>query len=152
MVAPYQIRPARSTDAARCLPIERASFSDPWSEAGFLEALEAPVGFGLVAERNREILGYVVGRAVAGEGEILNLAVAPEARRAGVGRALLDAALELLARRGSREVYLEVRVSNLAARRLYEAAGFRVVGVRPRYYRRPLEDALVLSRPLPRPA
>jgi len=65
---------------------------------------------------------------------------------------LLEAALDLLVRRGGREVFLEVRVSNLAARRLYEAAGFRVVGVRPRYYRRPVEDALVLRRALAPPA
>jgi ribosomal-protein-alanine N-acetyltransferase len=132
--------------------IERVSFSDPWSEAGFVEALETPAGFGLVAERDGELLGYVVGRVVAGEGEILNLAVAPGVRRTGVGRALLEAALDLLVRRGGREVFLEVRVSNLAARRLYEAAGFRVVGVRPRYYRRPVEDALVLRRALAPPA
>ncbi len=152
MVAPCRIRPAQSADARRCVAIERVAFSDPWSEAGFLEALETPAGFGLVAERDGELVGYVLGRIAAGEGEILNLAVAPTARRAGVGRALLDAALDLLVRRGGREVFLEVRASNLPARRLYEAAGFRVVGVRPRYYRRPVEDALVLRRALAPPA
>jgi ribosomal-protein-alanine N-acetyltransferase len=152
MDVPFRIRSARSADAGRCLAIEQVSFSDPWSEAGFVEALETPVGFGLVAERDGEILGYVVGRVVAGEGEILNLAVAPGVRRTGVGRALLEAALDHLVRHGGREVFLEVRVSNLAARRLYEAAGFRVVGVRPRYYRRPVEDALVLRRALAPPA
>ena len=89
-------------------------------------------------------VGYLVGRDVAGSGEILNLAVAPEHRRAGLARALLAEGLKLLSSRGAEEVFLEVRSSNTAALELYRAAGFRPVGMRADYYRNPREDALVL--------
>jgi [ribosomal protein S18]-alanine N-acetyltransferase len=149
---PCQIRPALGADAARLGPIERASFSDPWSEAAFREALATPIGFGFIAEEQGVLRGYLIGRLVAEEAEILNLAVDAAARRRGIGSALLDAALEYCAERGGAEVFLEVRHSNAAAQQLYLAAGFRVVGVRPSYYRRPTEDALVLRRAVPPPA
>ena len=80
----------------------------------------------------------------ADEGEILNLAVVPAGRRRGLGHALVHRILETLASRGARAIYLEVRESNAPARRLYAAHGFREVGRRKQYYRRPIEDAIVL--------
>lgn len=103
-----------------------------------------------MAEREGEIIGYVVAREAAGTGEILNLAVAPSHRRAGVARALLEAGLAALKRRQVDEVFLEVRVSNEAAQSLYRDAGFLPVGRRRSYYRNPVEDALVLRRALGR--
>lgn len=102
----------------------------------------------LVAERVDELVGYVVGREVAGTGEILNLAVAPGARRHGLGRRLLEAGVDALAARGAEEIFLEVRESNLGARALYASAGFRPVGQRSGYYRYPSENAVVLRLPL----
>ena len=84
----------------------------------------------------------------ADEGEILNLGVAPAHRRCGVGRALAIATLEQLSAAGVRQVFLEVRESNVAARRLYEALGFREVGRRDGYYRRPREAAVILRVPI----
>ena len=75
---------------------------------------------------------------------VLNLAVAPEFRRRGIGGALLDAGLSALQRRRVEEVFLEVRESNHSAQALYLAYGFRAVGQRAAYYRNPREDALVL--------
>jgi ribosomal-protein-alanine N-acetyltransferase len=89
-------------------------------------------------------VGYLVARAAADEGEILNVSVAPPHRRRGLARALTRHALERLAARGVAAVYLEVRESNVAARRLYESLGFAIVGRRAKYYRRPEESALVL--------
>ena len=123
--------------------IERAAFSDPWSAAQLRECLAPGVDF-LVAVRGDAVAGYAVAVHAADEGEILNLCVAPAARRAGLGRALVRALLDCLARRGARAAYLEVRDSNQAARRLYERAGFTPVGRRRGYYRRPAEDAIVL--------
>ena len=80
----------------------------------------------------------------ADEGEILNLAVAPPGRRRGLGRALVRGVLDALTSRGARAIYLEVRESNAPARALYAAHGFREVGRRKQYYRRPVEDAIVL--------
>jgi ribosomal-protein-alanine N-acetyltransferase len=98
----------------------------------------------LVAVDGRDVTGYVVARAMADEGEILNLAVIAGRQRRGVGRALVRAALADLGARGARTVYLEVRESNDAARRLYEGLGFEVLARRRDYYRRPVEAALLL--------
>jgi ribosomal-protein-alanine N-acetyltransferase len=144
MDAPYRIRSAAAADAAGLVAIERRAFSDPWSEASFREALTSAWTFGLVAETGRGLAGYFIGREVAGTGEVLNLAVAPEFRRRGIGGALLDAGLSAFQRRNVEEVFLEVRESNRSAQALYLAYGFRAVGQRSAYYRNPREDALVL--------
>ena len=81
MDAPYRIRSAVPADATGLVAIERRAFSDPWSEASFHEALTSAWSFGLVAETGRGLAGYLIGRDVAGTGEVLNLAVAPEHRR-----------------------------------------------------------------------
>lgn len=143
-----RVRPAWPADAPVLAALERRCFSDPWSAESFREALSTELSFGLVAESGGEIAGYMIGRVILGTGEILNLAVAPEWRRLGIGRQLLDAALEALSVRGADEVFLEVRESNAGALALYQAAGFRPVGQRTGYYRSPREDALVLRSAL----
>ena len=77
MDAPCRIRSATPADVAALGAIERRAFSDPWSDVSFREALTSPWTFGLVAETGRGVAGYLVGREVAGTGEVLNLAVAP---------------------------------------------------------------------------
>jgi len=144
MDAPWQIRPARSADGDRLAVIERRCFGDPWSAAAFEDIFRSSTGHGVVAVRREEVVGYLVGRVVAGEGEILNLAVVPEERRQGLGQRLLEAGLAALAGAGAREILLEVREHNLPALDLYQRRGFRPVGLRPRYYRNPVEDAIVL--------
>lgn len=123
--------------------LERAVFSDPWTAGQLRECLGHGVEF-LVAERAGRVLAYAVAMCAADVGDILNLCVAPDARRAGIGRVLVRALLARLAARGVRAAYLEVRDSNQAARRLYEGMGFEEVGRRRGYYRRPVEDAIVL--------
>lgn len=145
----WLIRPARVADAARIAPLERRCFGDPWSVAAFEEVFAFPLGIGLVAERDGEVGGYLVARAVVGEGEIMNLAVAPEYRREGLGRRLLAAGLEALRGRGVHQVHLEVRQGNEAAQALYRRQGFEPVGRRAGYYRNPVEDAIVLRLALP---
>lgn len=152
MDGPYRIRSAILADAAALVAIERQCFSDPWSEASFREALSSPWTFGLTAQTTRGVGGYLVGREMAGTGEVLNLAVAPEFRRRGIGGALLRAGLGALRHRKVGEVFLEVRESNHSAQALYLAHGFRPVGQRSAYYRNPKEDALVLRLALEQPA
>jgi len=94
------------------------------------------------------VLGYVVSWYVVDEAEIANLAVANDVRRAGVGARLLDHALDIAKERHSHVVFLEVRESNGGARALYASRGFEVAGRRAKYYRKPVEDALVLRREL----
>ena len=102
----------------------------------------------LLAEDAEGLAGYVLGRVVVDQAEILSIAAAPRCRRSGIGRRLLDTVLATMVERGAISVWLEVRVSNVAARALYEAAGFVATGLRRDYYRQPLEDALVLRREL----
>jgi ribosomal-protein-alanine N-acetyltransferase len=144
MDARYRIRPAALADAAGLAAIERRCFSDPWSEVAFQEALSSEWTFTLVADSGRGSAGYLIGREAAGSGEILNLAVAPEFRHRGIGRALLEDGLAAFRGRSASEVFLEVRESNHSAQALYRARGFRPVGQRAAYYRNPREDALVL--------
>ena len=140
----YRIRSAILADVDALVAIERRAFSDPWSVASFREALTSPWTFGLVGLTTRGIAGYLIGREVAGTGDVLNLAVAPEHRRRGVGGGLLAAGLAAFRRRHVTEVFLEVRESNHSAQALYLAHGFRPVGQRAAYYRNPREDAVVL--------
>ena len=143
------IRRIRPDDAPALAAAERDCFPDPWSEAGIRETLQDETVVGFLSEGAGRLAGYLLTRTIAGESEILNLAVLPRFRRRGVGRELLARGLEEVARREARAVFLEVRESNEAARNLYLGAGFRPVGVRPSYYRRPVENALVLRRDLP---
>ena len=144
MDARYRIRRARAVDAPRIAALERRWFGDPGSDAGSRAAMEAAWSCGRGAAEPGTVIGYLVGRDVAGTGEVLNLAIDPTRRRLGIARALLDEGLDELGSRGATEVFLEVRESNRPARQLYEDAGFRPVGMRAKYYRNPSEDALVL--------
>jgi [ribosomal protein S18]-alanine N-acetyltransferase len=152
MDAPYRIRSAILADVAAMVAIERRAFGDPWSEGSFREALTSPWTFGLVGQTGRGVMGYLVAREVAGTGEVLNLAVAPESRRRGLGGALLRAGIGALRHRRVTEIFLEVRESNRSAQALYLSHGFRPVGQRASYYRNPKEDALVLRLALEQPA
>jgi len=143
------IEPVEEEDLEAIVAIERAAFSDPWSMQSFRDAHAHPaVHFVLARGDDGLVVGYVVAWLVADEGEIANLAVAPEGWGSGIGARLLDAALEAAAARGIANVYLEVRDSNERARRLYRSRGFEEVGRRRGYYRRPAEDAIVLRRTL----
>lgn len=152
------IRAASERDLDRMAAIERVSFSDPWSSDAFAQALRLSHVRCLIAESAvpadgggngaGAMLGYVVALIVDEEGEIADLAVAPSARRQGVGGILLDRMAAEAAECGVRTVYLEVRESNVAALGLYRSRGFAPVGRRRGYYRRPPEDALVLRREL----
>jgi ribosomal-protein-alanine N-acetyltransferase len=140
------IRRATGGDLDRIVAIERQSFSDPWSRSSFASLVDDPRVLFAVASsaETGAVIGYAVTWIVVDEAEIANLAVTPSERGAGVGAALLDTAIAAAAARGVRAIFLEVRDSNAAARALYASRGFTQVGRRRRYYRRPVEDALVL--------
>jgi len=122
--------------------IEQRVFADPWSTQDFEDCVSYALF--LIAEAEDKVVGYTVALEAADEGEILNLAVAENGRRRGLGRALVEAIVGALTARGVRQVYLEVRESNAPARALYASFGFKEVGRRKGYYRRPVEDAMVL--------
>ena len=145
------IRPAEEGDLDAIVAIERTSFSDPWPRGAFLSLIRRDDAHVLVAVPDAPgpagappLLGYAIAWFIVGEGEVGNVAVHPDARGLGIGARLLDEALAEARRREAEVVFLEVRESNDAARRLYESRGFVEVGRRRRYYRRPDEDALVM--------
>jgi len=146
-----RIELARDEDVPAIAAIERRVFSDPWSERSFRDVLAHPaMYFVCVREPKADdyadecVRGYVVAWFAGGQGEIANLAVEESARGRGLGSALLDAALDEARGHGTEEVFLEVRSSNVRARELYQSRGFVEVGRRRRYYRRPVEDAIML--------
>lgn len=119
----------------------------PWSAADFSSFLADPLCF-LLVEGDA---GFLLGRAVAGEAELLTLAVSPDARRRGLGRKLVSRFLYQARLRGAETAFLEVSAENAAAVALYESAGFLRTGRRAGYYRAPdgtRIDALVLQRDL----
>jgi ribosomal-protein-alanine acetyltransferase len=129
------VRPASEADLGAIARIQAAApTASQWEPAGYL-AYEC-----CVAVVEDEVVGFVVSRTVFGETEILNVAVAAEFRRRGLGRALMA---DLLGRR-SGAFFLEVRESNVPAQRFYNSLGFRVAGNRRGYYHSPPEPAVVM--------
>jgi len=110
--------------------------------------LAAPAFGALVAEADGRVVAFLGYQLAADELSVIQLAVAPEARRKGTARALLEAVMALGTARGASACYLEVRAGNKAGRRLYDGLGFDIVEERPGYYRSPPDDALVLARAL----
>ena len=115
-----------------------------WPASSLADTFEHHPAHFLVGRQGKDIAGFISGRRVRDEAEILNLAVKPPSRRQGVGKALVQALLEVFSAEGVVQVFLEVRESNAAAITIYRGLGFRQIGKRERYYRDPVEAALVL--------
>lgn len=141
-----QIEAMRTGDLPEVEAIERASFTTPWPPNAYRSELEDNrLASYLVARVEGRVVGYAGMWLMVDEAHITTFAVHPGWRRRRIGERLLLAMLDLAAARRAREATLEVRVSNLAARRLYEKYGFRPVGIRPRYYSDDGEDAIVMT-------
>lgn len=149
---PPAVRTARPADLPAMVRIERTSFPIPWSEGAFRTVMRRPDARLIVADRAGEVVGYAAAWFAADEAELGDLAVHPDRRRQGVGTRLVEAVVAEARRREARHLFLQVRESNRGAIRLYRGSGFRKVGRRPRYYRSPTEDALVLLRPVGPPS
>ena len=142
----YSIRAARRSDVPLLAAIEADSFSDPWPRSAFSDALNMPSARVTVAVDRLDMPGgYCMLMTAADQGEVVNLAVAKRAQRQGLAGRLLDDALQFATQAGVVSVFLEVRVSNEAARALYRSRTFQEIGRRKGYYQRPAEDALVLQ-------
>ena len=143
--ARVHLRPVRPDDVPVVAAIERRVFSDPWPEAFFLGELRSPMIYARIVEHQERVAGYSLAWLGEGSGHLGNLAVVPEMRRRGVARALMNDLLERAETLGVDSLALEVRVSNFAAQWLYRGYGFRVAGLRRRYYRDTGEDGLVME-------
>lgn len=136
----YSLRPIGAERAEECERLHAASFALPWSKIDFESYLTDPhiLADGAVRQGGRmaTLGGFILSRLLPPDAEILTFAVDPKRRGAGVGRRLLEYHLENLERGGARLVFLEVGEDNAAALKLYERAGFKVIGRRDNYYRR----------------
>lgn len=145
-----EIRPLRADDAAAVAEIlSHSPEAVFWPEASVKEVLEWRGILGLAWEAVGRVAGFLIGRQIGEEAEVLNLAMEPERRRKGEGGALLRAAVAEFHRRGVKRVFLEVRESNAPGIAFYEKHGFAEAGRREGYYRDPNEAAVVMERKLP---
>ena len=135
----YEIVTMEAVHVPQIAALEKAVFPDPWSERSVASELDNPLSLWLVAQAGDVVLGYVGSQSVMGEADMMNLAVAPAARRQGLARALMTALIRGL-------TALEVRASNGPAKMLYESMGFVQVGRRPGYYLSPKEDGDILRK------
>jgi ribosomal-protein-alanine N-acetyltransferase len=141
----FEIRTFRNDDLNQVMAIEKASFSDPYSEP-FFWWLKLQVRENFIVAEAEKIVGYAISEIRGGRGHIISMAVSPDCRRAGVGGALLRESITRLAPK-VKKIYLEVRPGNEAAIMLYQKFSFRkTLEVRKRYYPDG-EDALVMARP-----
>lgn len=128
--------------------LEQLCFAEPWSESA-LELLCREGGLGVVIpadDANETAKAYGGMTLVLDEGSITNIAVRPDMRRKGLGRAVVKALIEQAHTLGISDIYLEVRVSNEAAIALYRTLGFAIVGTRKGFYKHPAEDAFTMHR------
>jgi ribosomal-protein-alanine N-acetyltransferase len=135
----------RDKDVPFVAALEAENFSMPWSGQAFADVLRREDVIFLVACEGERILGYVGVYCSLDEGEITNVCVAGAARRQGIANLLLTQLFGRLVARGILRVFLEVRVSNTPAIRLYEKLGFSVAGTRRDFYENPREDAYVMA-------
>ena len=138
--------PMTEAHVAQVAALEQVCFSDPWSENSVRSELENPLSTWLIALEGETVLGYVGSQTVLDEADIMNVAVAPDHRRQGIARLLLERLEEALRARNVHSLTLEVRASNEPAKALYASLGYVQVGRRPNYYFKPREDALILRK------
>jgi len=140
------VRSMVAEDVDAVVSIETEAFSSPWRRETFLELVDRPgLEFLVVEDGEAGIIGYAVLWCILDQGELANMAITPGFRGRGLGSFLLSRIMDLARERGVQTVYLEVRVSNKSAVRLYTQFGFVDVGVRRAYYEHPREDARVMK-------
>ena len=131
------------------LEIERLSFPNPWQESSFrgeIANLHISYPSVIIFRPQEKIIGYVIFWLVGEEAQISNLALHPDFQGLGIGQSVLKQILAVMRKMDAKQVILEVRPSNQAARILYEKNGFTILGVRRGYYQNPPEDAIVMSK------
>jgi len=140
------IEEMKEVDLDQIVAIERRSFVAPWTKRLFRETMSFPLSFNLVVRKkvDNRVVGYANFYVIGSEVQVLNIAVDPDSRKKGYAAGLLGYAIGVLSADKVEDFFLEVRVSNTDAIRLYEGFGFIKVGVRKKYYTETNEDALVM--------
>lgn len=142
MTMNWEIKSATTDDVAALVKIEEACFSVPWSAQSLRESLQNEASRFYLALADGEPAGYIGVQIFSGEGYVTNVAVLPAYRRQGIARALVKRTMK----NEMEFLTLEVRESNAPAIQLYTSLGFETVGKRPRFYREPEEDALLMTK------
>lgn len=141
----YTIIPMNKSHISAVANIEKVCFASPWTEEGIAEELENSLAHFLVAV-GEEVMGYIGVHEICGEGSITNVAVLPNFRCNGIGKALVSAAINGAKERNCEFITLEVRKSNFPAISLYSSLGFEQVGLRKNFYSSPTEDAVLMTK------
>jgi len=142
------LRPMTVGQVGAVMAIEVAAYAFPWSRGNFIDSLAAGYPARVLVDGSDDLLGYFVAMSGVDEMHLLNITVAPAVQGRGHARGLFDALVAICREQRARELWLEVRASNVHARALYEHLGFAQVGRRKGYYPAPLgrrEDAIVMS-------
>ncbi len=140
------LRPMQHDDLDEIMRIEPVIYEYPWTRGNFIDSIKA--GYSCwVMQQNQEIIGYAVLMMVLDEAHLLNLSVARGFQGKGLGRSLLEHMMQIGRKHGGSNIFLEVRVSNLKAIRLYESVGFNEMAIRRNYYpaRNGREDAVLMG-------
>jgi ribosomal-protein-alanine N-acetyltransferase len=140
------IREMTVADLPRVVYLEKLIFPDPWPESAFVEQITETGWGALTAEADDTAIGYACYYIVADEAHLTNIAVDPAYRRKSVASQLLERILQVAQKNRCEYLLLEVRAGNIEARVFYERYGFTLLYRRPKYYRHPVEDALVMVR------
>jgi ribosomal-protein-alanine N-acetyltransferase len=138
-------------DIPSILEIENVSFQTPWRFSTFSgEIVNKGISFPYVIVHRivERVIGYIIYWKIQEEVQISNFALHPDFRGKGIGEAVMRRIIKAIQRDGGVYVFLEVRPSNLSARSLYNKLGFKVLGTKKDYYQSPLEDAIIMGRPL----
>lgn len=136
-------------DLEDILNIEKLSFPSPWTRSQFEQEIKNPLSnkftAKLIHDETAITAAYIIFWAVANEAHILNIAVHPEFQRRGIAKMFINFAIGRMKKQQVREVFLEVRRSNIPAQKLYEGFGFQKIGIRKGYYENNREDAIVMA-------
>ncbi|HEY3423173.1 MAG TPA: ribosomal protein S18-alanine N-acetyltransferase [Negativicutes bacterium] len=142
-----QIRRMEVTDVDEVFFVESQSFLSPWSRDTFEgEVLENDLAYYLVLVIDEQVIGYAGMWLILDEAHVTNIAILPQYRAKGLGEKLVAALVEHAKAKGAVSMTLEVRVSNVVARHLYDKLGFESCGLRRQYYTDTQEDALIMWR------
>ncbi len=137
-------------DLPQIMEIEREVFTDPWPEEMFHQKMELQSAFLLESEQDKRIIGYICGMIILDEYMLTNIAITKSQQHKGYGKMLLTFLLADIIKKGCKKCYLEVRASNKEALDFYHEYGFEIIGRHKQYYRRPVEDALIMQLDLNR--
>ena len=141
-----EIRRSKPDDAGDICRAEQLIFPDPWAEKDIFSYICQEGAMCYSALVDGKVVAYIIGRVIPPEGEIYRIATLPEYRKRGIAYRLLDFAAKTERGKGLECLFLEVRESNIPARNLYHAYGFREMGVRKNYYSSPTENAIVMVK------